>query len=191
MGHTSISWASPDLFGLLVGNTAFGGTFTSRLVDEIREKRGWSYGVSSSISAGRDTGTLIMRFFPENRDVARAVELAARLFGECSKDGLTPSEVDAAVKNVVRQYPFRVETVKKRADEAVADLVFARPSGIISMLVKLVSSQTTESVNGALSRAFRPEDLATVIVGTSGALLDELAAVFGRNSIDVMDYRQE
>ena len=134
-------------FALLVGNTAFGGTFTSRLVDEIREKRGWSYGVSSSIFAGRTSGTLMMRFFPENRDLAPAIELVEKLFSSTAFGGLSADEVDAARKYLIRQYPFRIETVRKRADELVAELVFGRPAGVMSRFVELVSSQDGQAVN--------------------------------------------
>lgn len=191
MGHSSISWSCPELFGVLLGNTAFGGNFTSRLVAEIREKRGWSYGVSSGISAGRDGGTLTMRFFPENRDVASAVDLAARLFAECASGGLEPNEVESARKNLVRQYPFRVETVKKRADEEVADLIFRRPPGMMASFVELVSAQTTATVNDALRMHFLPGQMCTVVVGTAAELMDGLAGVFGRDRIDVIDYRHE
>lgn len=191
MGHSSISWSCPELFGILVGNTAFGGTFTSRLVNEIREKRGWSYGVSSSILAGRDAGTLMMRFFPENRDVAKAVELASNMFSDCARSGLAPTEVEAAVKYLVRQYPFRIETVKKRADEILSDLVFNRPTGMMSRFVEMVSHETVQSVNQALALHFKPQQMVTVIVGTAADLMDDLAATFGRDTIDVIDFRQE
>ncbi len=191
MGHTSISWACPELFGVLVGNTAFGGNFTSRLVMEIREKRGWSYGVSSGISAGRDGGTFTMRFFPENGDAAAAVALAAQLFSECASGGLSDVEVDSARSNLVRQYPFRIETVRKRADEEVADLIFRRPPGMMARFVELVSSQTAGTVNSALAMHFRPGDVCTAVVGTASELLDGFAGIVGRDRIDVIDYREE
>ena len=191
IGHPSISWSCPELFGVLVGNTAFGGNYTSRLVMEIREKRGWSYGVSSGISAGRDGGTLTMRFFPENRDLAPAFAMATSLFSECASDGLLAREVEAARNNLVRQYPFRIETVRKRADEEVADLVFRRPPGMMARFVELVSAQDTDTVNAALRLHFRPAELCAAVVGTASGLMDDLAAVVGPNRIDVIDYREE
>ena len=191
MGHSSASWKSPGLFGLLVGNTAFGGTFTSRLVDEIREKRGWSYGVSSSILAGRDNGTLLMRFFTENKDTLPAIELASKMFEDCARDGLTGQEVESAVRYLVNQYPFRVETVKKRADEQVVDLVFDRQPQMMMDFVDHVSRQTVDTVNQALAKYFRPQCLSVVVVGTADLLADNLVALFGASSVDVIDFRHE
>lgn len=191
MGHPSAGWDCPDLFALLVGNTAFGGTFTSRLVDEVREKRGWSYGVSSSIFAGRTSGTLMMRFFPENRDLAPAIELVGNLFRMTASSGLSSEEVEAARKYLIRQYPFRIETVRKRADELVADLVFCRPSGVMSRFVELVSNQDRDSVNLSLGHHFRPADLATVLVGTAADIRPDLVALFGADAVDTVDYRSE
>jgi len=191
MGHPSAGWNCADLFALLVGNTAFGGTFTSRLVDEIREKRGWSYGVSSSIFAGRTSGTLMMRFFPENRDLAPAIELVEKLFSSTAFGGLSADEVDAARKYLIRQYPFRIETVRKRADELVADLVFGRPAGVMSRFVELVSSQDGQAVNQSLGRHFRPADLSTVLVGTAAEIRRDLVALAGAGSVDTVDYRSE
>ena len=54
MGQPTLQATHPDYIPLMVGNTIFGGTFTARLSHEIREKRGWSYGVSSSVAADLD-----------------------------------------------------------------------------------------------------------------------------------------
>jgi zinc protease len=172
MGRPSISWQDKDLFPLLVGNTAFGGTFTARLMREIRQRRGWSYGASSSINAGRRFGTHAIRFFPATKDTVPAIKLTLDLLRDAATKGLTGEEVAFSKDHLANQFPFRLETARKRADEQLADVVYARPAGFIREFVKDVRRQSPAAVNRALSRWYDADDLAIVIVGTAGDFKD-------------------
>lgn len=188
IGHPSIAWRDPDLFPLLVGNTAMGGTFTSRLVREIREVRGWSYGVSSSITAGRDFGTLVVHFFPNTRDTVPAIRLALDLLGDAAAHGLPEDEVAFARDHLANQFPFRVETARKRADEVLADLLYDRPAGFLEHYIDRVKAQDAAAVASALRRQYRPDEAAIVVVGTAKDLLDELRTIPGVTSVEVVPY---
>ncbi len=65
-----------DIYPLVVANTAFGGTFTARLMREVRSKRGWSYGASSRIGQDRQRDAWYMWTFPGVRDAVACAELA-------------------------------------------------------------------------------------------------------------------
>jgi len=188
LGHSSIAWSDPDLFPLLVGNTAMGGTFTSRLVREIREVRGWSYGVSSSITAGRDFGTLVVAFFPGVKDTIPAIRLALDLLGDAAANGLPEEEVAFARDHLANQFPFRVETARKRADEVLADLLYERPAGFLSGYVASVKSQDAAAVSAALRRQYHPGQAAIVVVGTAKDLEAGLKTIPGVASVEVVPY---
>lgn len=191
MGHPSLSWQDPDLFPLLVGNTAFGGTFTSRLMREVREKRGWSYGASSSITAGRVFGTFLVRFFPANKDTAPAITLVQELLGEAATKGLDDKEIAFSRDHLANQFPFRLETVRKRADEKLADLLYERPPRFIEDYVKTVRAQDPAAVNRALAKWYRPQDMVVVIVGTAKDLVADLKKIPGVATVDVVPYTQD
>jgi zinc protease len=188
IGHPSIAWRDPDLFPLLVGNTAMGGTFTSRLVREIREVRGWSYGVSSSITAGRDFGTLVVHFFPNTRDTVPAIRLALDMLRDAAANGLPEDEVAFARDHLANQFPFRVETSRKRADEVLADLLYDRPEGFLEGYIPSVKAQDAAAVAAALHRQYRPDQAVIVVVGTATDLMDDLKTIPGVTSVEVVPY---
>jgi len=191
LGHPSLNWRSPDLFPLLVGNTAFGGTFTSRLMQEIREKRGWSYGASSFITAGREFGTLAIRFFPANKDTVPAIRLTLDLLNDLVDKGLTDEETGYARNHIANQFPFRLETARKRAAEQLADEIYGRPDGYIRDYVATVRKQTTKGINAALARWFQPDDLAVVVVGTAKDLVGDLEKIPGVTSVVVHPFDKD
>ncbi len=188
LGRPTLAWRNADLFPLLVGNTAFGGTFTARLMREIREKRGWSYGASSSINAGRVFGTQAIRFFPATKDTVPAIKVTLDLIRDVRENGLDASEVEFSKNHLANQFPFRLETARKRADEMLADAVFARPKGFIAGYIKNVKAQTRETVNAALARWYSSTDLVITVVGTAKDLVDDLKAIPGVVSVQVVPY---
>jgi zinc protease len=191
LGHPTLSWTDPDLFPLLVGNTAFGGTFTSRLVREIREERGWSYGAGSSITAGGTFGTFGARFFPATRDTAPAIRLTLDLMEEVAAKGISQDEVEFAKEHLINQFPFRIETVRKRADERLADEVYGRPGDFLARYVYGVGAQTVDTVAGALRRWFLPDSATIVVVGTAALVEAELARIPGVTSVEVVPYTSD
>jgi zinc protease len=188
IGAPSLAWRDPDLFPMLVGNTAFGGTFTSRLMREIREKRGWSYGASSVINAGRTFGTWAIRFFPATKDTVPAIGVTLGLLREVREKGLDDAEVAFARDHIANQFPFRLETARKRADEQLADEVFARPAGYVDRYVDEVRRQPADAVNRALARWYTDRDLVIVVVGTAKDLVDDLRKLPGVTSVEVVPY---
>jgi zinc protease len=188
MGHPSLAWNDPDLFPLMVGNTAFGGTFTARLMQEIREKRGWSYGASSSISAGRQFGTFSIRFYPATKDTVPAIRLALDLVKDLAAKGLTRDEVAFSRDHLANQFPFRIETARKQADEKLADLLYGRPPRFIEDYVRTVRAQAPEAVNAALARWVVPDRMTIVVVGTAKDLEGELRKIPGVKELVVVPY---
>lgn len=191
MGHPTLGWRDPDLFPLFVGSTAFGGTFTSRLVREIRERRGWSYGVSAAIFGGKEFGTLSIRFFPASKDTVAAINLAIEMVREVAKNGLSEQEVDFARNHLVNQFPFRIETARKRADEMLADIIYGRPAAFIATYVEKVRKQKTAVVNRVLARALNPDGMVIVVVGTATDLLKDFKALPGLRSLLVQPYDKD
>ncbi|MEE2779719.1 MAG: pitrilysin family protein, partial [Myxococcota bacterium] len=88
MGHPTVSAKHPEHLPLVLGNMVFGGTFTSRLSQEIREKRGWSYGVSSRVGADAHVGAVTMRFYPATEHTGDAITLAGDMFEEVARNGV-------------------------------------------------------------------------------------------------------
>jgi zinc protease len=71
--------SDPDHLALHVGNTIFGGTFTARLMQEVRAKRGWSYGAYSNLPYDRRRRGFSLWTFPKASDAAACIKLELEL----------------------------------------------------------------------------------------------------------------
>ncbi len=188
IGQETVPAAHPDYFDLLVGCTAFGGTFSSPLSQQIREKRGWSYSAYSVLGVDRRTGTFVSRIQPRNEDAGQATALVLTLLEELVDQGLSGEAVDFAKSYLVRSFPFRVETPAKRLQQQLAALLLDRPADFTAQWTTRVSAVTPETVNAALRRHVRPADQWVVAVCSAPQVGDALARLPGVSDTKIHPY---
>jgi zinc protease len=162
-----------------VGNTAFGGTFTSRLMQEVRAKRGWSYGVSSRIGYDRRRDAFSIWSAPGAADAAPCLDLELGLVAEAKKNGLTPEEVDFVKKYLIRSHAFDVDTARKRVGFPLEEAVFGLPPGYHAGWLDRVRNVTHADVNAAMSRRLPAEDLVVAAVVTRATTGDAIVKAAG------------
>jgi zinc protease len=174
----------PDHYPLVLSTAVFGGTFTSRLMREIRSKRGWSYGTSARLSIERRRHAFTMSAAPAVSDCAPCLRLELDLLDSLVEDGITAREL-AFIKNyLVRSHAFEVDTAGKRLAQAMEVETLGLPADYHSAFVERVRAVDLESANQALRARLTPKDLVIGIVATAGDVrgkleeaVPELAAV--------------
>ncbi len=181
IGQTALRGDSADLFPASVAVTGFGGTFTSVLVREIREKRGWSYGVGAALVPGRHTGLFQIRYAPSTEDVVPAITLTGELLQELATQGLGAEHVEFAKDYMSSQHPFLLDTPHKRLAMALDVLLSNKPDDYVENYVQYVEGVTVERAKQALNRLLRPGDMAIVVVGDP-ALAGSLSSLPGVTS---------
>ncbi len=188
-GVRSVSCLHPDLLALLVANTAFGGTFTSLLTQEIRERRGWSYGASSALRAGRLAGELVVRYAPAAEYLADALQVGYELLERLARGDLPAHSIEAAQHHLVNSAPFRVETAARRLGELVAAAVRGLPDDYVDSFAQRVASLDPA---GVVDAARRHIDLGavflTVVTPRGEALAEVLRGWPGDPSVSVKAY---
>jgi len=102
VGTMGTSTHDDDHVALVVANAVFGGTFTSRLMKEVRSKRGWSYGASARTVVDRRRQAWVMWTFPAAEDAAACLKLTLELMGTWVEKGVTPREVAFIERYLVR-----------------------------------------------------------------------------------------
>ena len=108
--------------------------FSSRLMQEIRVKRGWSYGAGCALRRSRLPHWFEI-WMAAGIDVAGpAVALTLDLFADYAAHGPTDDEVDFARSYLVGAMPFHVATARQRMQLAVRDAVFELPAGFTARL---------------------------------------------------------
>jgi zinc protease len=158
--------ADPDHFALSVANTAFGGTFTARLMQEVRSKRGWSYGAYSSLPYDRRRQAFSMWTFPKAADAAACIALELEMLEKLRRDGLSKNELAWAKRYLVRSHAFAVDTAAKRVGLKLDATLYALPAGYYENYTENLRAVTLEQANRALKERLSDEDLLLTLVGT-------------------------
>lgn len=156
-----------DHMAFTMGNTIFGGTFTARLMREIRSKRGWSYGASSRLGRERVRDAWSMWTFPAAADAGRCIALQLKMVKKLVEQGVTARELSFAKSYLGRSYAFETDTASKRLWHALDTRLLDLPQRYFKDYVDRVQAVTLDEVNDSLRRRIRPENLLVTVVATA------------------------
>jgi zinc protease len=174
MGHLCLGYSHPDIPAMLLAETTFGGMFSSRLMQEIRVKRGWSYGAGCALRRSRKPHWFEIWLAPGAAVAGEAAKLTLDLYADLAARGPTDEEVDFARSYLVGAMPFHSATARQRMQLAVRDAVLGVPPGYTTNLPQLVAQVSAGDVRRACSTHLRPDDIVTVAVSTASLIQDSL-----------------
>lgn len=177
-----------DYVPLAVANTAFGGLFTARLTHEVRSKRGWSYGASSSLGQEQQRELWSMWTFPAATDAVDCVRLQLELYEQWVRDGLTAEELDTARSYLVKSHAFEVDTAQKRVEQRVETRIFKLPADFNDGFSRAASKVTRAAARRAVQRHLSTRDVAICLVATARDVLPGLQALPGVDSVQVVPF---
>jgi zinc protease len=181
-----------DHAALVVANAVFGGTFTSRLMLEIRSKRGWSYGASSRVAIDRHRQAWVLWTFPAAEDAAPCLALSLELLQTWVDKGVTPREVGFIQRYLVRSHAFEVDTAAKRLHQALDVELLGLPADYYSAWTDHVRAVTADAANAAVRRRIATDSLLAVLVCTAAQVVDPVRkAVPGLTESSVVPFDQE
>ncbi len=175
IGHTAPPRKHEDWLALSVGAAVFGGTFTSRLMSEVRVKRGWSYGASCRLGRGRHGAAFRMRVFPSAELTASTLALVLELFEQVVEGGVTQAEVDFALGYLGGSWPFELATPADRLGKKLDTLLLELPADTYPRHLEKLRAIDAEQVNAAIRRWWRPQDATIALTGTAEEMLPTLA----------------
>ncbi|HVV87169.1 MAG TPA: pitrilysin family protein [Kofleriaceae bacterium] len=175
LGHLGPRYGDADTAALLLLETGFGGMFSSRLMQEIRVKRGWSYGAGCTMRRSRGRHWLEMWMATAIDVAGDAVRTTLDLYADLAMHGLPADELDLARAYLVGSMPFHQATARQRMQLAVRDAVFGLPADYTIALPARVADLGTADVTAAASRWLRPSEVVTVAVTTADAARERLA----------------
>jgi zinc protease len=157
-----------DHTALSVGNTIFGGTFTARMTQEVRSKRGWSYGAYSSLPIDRRRQAFSMWTFPKAEDAGPCIALELEMLHALRERGVTKKELSWAKRYLTRSHAFAVDTPAKRVGLALDSKLYDLPENYYQNYLERIAAVSLDEVNQALLTRLPEQDLLVVVVGTAG-----------------------
>ncbi len=165
-GHRGIDRDDPDFFAAYVLNQILGGgSFESRLMTEVREKRGLTYGVYSYL-VPKDHAALYMGSVASaNERIADSVQVIRDEWARMAREGVTEPELDAAKTYLTGAYPLRFDGNGPIASIMVGMQLQGLPIDYIATRNDQVNAVTLEDVNRVAAELLDPDGLYFVVVG--------------------------
>ncbi|MEO0819796.1 MAG: pitrilysin family protein [Pseudomonadota bacterium] len=165
-GHAGIAREDEDYIPAFVMNYILGGGgFSSRLMTEVREKRGLAYGVYAYI-AGLDGAPLYLgRVQTANARVAESIAVIREEWARMAAEGVTEEELAKAKRYLTGAFPLRFDSNAKIARFLVGMQESGLGTGYIDERNGLIEAVTLEDIRRVAARVLQPDALSVVVVG--------------------------
>ncbi len=166
MGMTAVTRSNPDYFPLLVGNYVLGGGgFVSRLMSEVREKRGLAYSVFSYFAPGKDVGIFQAGVQTKSDQATLALEVMTSTIAQFIANGPMQSELDAAKANLINGYPLRIDNNRKLLDNVSSIAWNNLPLDTMDVWTKQVEMVSLDQVKEAFQKYLAMDRMKIVVLG--------------------------
>ena len=165
-GQEGIRRDDPDFFAAFILNEVLGGSrFTARLMTEVREKRGLTYGISTYL-APMDHGAMMLgQMATANGTVGQSIDLIRAEWARMAKDGITADELAATKTYLTGSYPLRFDGNGQIADILVGMQQEGLPVDYAVTRNAKIEAVTLADVKRVAARLLQPEKLHFVVVG--------------------------
>ena len=186
VGHVGVERGVPDYIHLLVMNTILGGSFSSRLNLNLRERLGYTYGVSSTWNVRRQPGSFSVSSAVQSEATAHAVEEILREMRGMREAEVTPDELRDARDYLAGVFPLTNETTLGMATRLAAMATYDFPDDYYQGHRERILSVTADQVLEAARRRLHPDRVAIVVAGDADQVRAPLEAL-GIGPVEVVD----
>jgi zinc protease len=166
IGAPGMARSDPDYFPLYLGNYILGGGgFVSRLMNEVREKRGMAYSVYSYFMPMKQPGAFQIGLQTKKEQADEALQVVRATLAEFIAKGPVEKELVAAKQNIVGGFPLRIDSNRKILDYLSVIGFYDLPLTYLDDFPRKVEQVTVAQIREAFARHIDPNAMATVIVG--------------------------
>ncbi|OHD63585.1 MAG: hypothetical protein A2176_06170 [Spirochaetes bacterium RBG_13_51_14] len=148
-----------------------GGSFTSRLMGEIRVKRGLAYAVQSIVKFRHRTGVFLAYAQTENKTAGDVLSLLAGNIGIISRERVSPGEIDWARRAISNSFVFQFDTPMSVLANYMDIAYYGLPADYYTGYLVRISGVGEPDVLSEARKLFTP-GLVTVVVGNESVLQD-------------------
>ncbi|GGD19767.1 M16 family metallopeptidase [Sinisalibacter lacisalsi] len=166
-GHSGVKVGTPEFFPAFILNDIMGGRgFNSRLMAEVREKRGLTYGIRTYLIDSDYSESLIGTVSTVNARMAETIEVVRAEWERMARDGVSEEELESAKLYLTGAYPLRFDGNGPIARILVGMQMQGYPTSYVKTRNAQIEAVTLDEINRVAAELFRPEDLRFVIVGS-------------------------
>ena len=166
MGQPGYKRNDPAFFPLLVGNYILGGGgFVSRLQNEVREKRGLTYGASSNFAPGLHAGAFTVSLQTRPDQAAQALDVARTVVKDFVANGPTEVELKAAKDNLIGGFALLIDSNRKLLGNISNIAWNGLPLDYLDTWTQQVEKVTLQDIKTAMAAKLQPDKMVTIVLG--------------------------
>ena len=170
IGGLSIKRGSKNQLPLYVGNYIFGGSgFNARLMQELRVKRGLTYGVYSYIYPMKELGPFVIGIETKAEQAQKSVEIINKMLKDFVAKGPTDKEINHAKESIINGFPLRIDSNKDILNYLSMINYYNLPLDYLNTFVKKISSISKKDIINALQNEIDINKMTTLVVGNEKA----------------------
>lgn len=169
-GHSGIKRDDPDFIPAYIANEIIGGTRESRLMQEVREKRGLTYGIGSYLVPYDQSEVVLGQFSSSNAVTAQAIDVVKDEWRKLIDDGISAEELDEAKTYLTGAYALRFDGNAPIASILVGMQMAGLERDYIIKRNDLVNAVTLDELNRVVRDLYKPDELTFVVVGQPDGL---------------------
>ncbi len=166
-------------FALRVLDNVFGGTSSSRLFQEVRERRGLAYAVYSFTSAYQDTGQVGLYIGTRPDNVAEGLAVVGAELEGLREEPATADELERAKENLKGRVVLALESTGARMNRLGSEILAGMPLLSLDETVERIDAVTLEDLAGLVDELWSPDRLSAAGIGPDEARFDEALAAIG------------
>ena len=160
-----IARSDPDYYAGIVANSVLGGGYSARLNEEIRVRRGLSYGASSALGANRTTGSFRASAQTKNESAPQVLDLITQEMATLTQTPATPDELKARKSALVGSYGRRLATTGGLADILSNLALYGVPLDEIARYTQRVEAVTPGEAQAFAAKVMNPAQASVIIAG--------------------------
>jgi len=166
LGNRGINREDPDYYALTVMNYILGGGgFASRLLEEVRDKRGLAYSVASFFDPGKYPGSFQTVLQTKNSSAREAISLILQQIKRIKEELVSDKELEGAKKYFIGSFPLRIDTQDKLVNVLIQEEYYGLGLDYPEKYPLLIKSVTREDVLRVAKTYLHPENYILVVVG--------------------------
>lgn len=166
VGMPAVKRGDPDFFALTVGNYILGGGgFSSRLMQEVREKRGLSYSVYSKFQPMLQEGPFVIGLQTEKKQADNALKVVNSTLDAFLRNGPSEMELQSAKDHLVNSFAMQMDNNRKILELISMIGYYHLPLDYLDTWIANVKQVSVADVKAAMNRKISAGEMVTVIVG--------------------------
>ena len=175
LGAPGLAYGDPDRYVALAMNTMLGGSMSSRLFQNVREKRALAYSVFSSLSAYRDAGAATIYAGCANEAVSELVDVVMRELHRLKAEPLAAGELQRAKDHLKGSLMLGLESTSSRMSHLARQDIYGDHAETLDSMLAAIDDVTEAAVTRVTHRVFASGPLALTVLGGSadGAVVAE------------------